>query len=82
MPAVCQMRCIKKASDSVDAACGSRVGPFSKLQLEADGNGSTEQADGVGQRAGRRSRPTGRPTEQADGVGRRSEPTELTDGAG
>ena len=53
----------KKHRDSVDAACGSRVGPFSKLQLEANGNGSTEQADGVGQRAGRRSRPTGRPTE-------------------
>ena len=74
MPAVCLLRgrlcagCVpdamyKKASDSVDAACGSRVGPFSKLQLEADGNGSTEQADGVGRRAGRRSRPTGRPTE-------------------
>ena len=66
----------KKHRDSVDAACGSRVGPFSKLQLEANGNGSTEQADGVGRRADGRSRRMGRPTEQADGAGRRSRPTE------
>ena len=42
-------------------------GPFSKLQLEANGNGSTEQADGVGRRADRQSEPT----EPTDGTSRR-----------